>query len=201
LLERLAREGRLGAVGETGFDLYDARFRETEKTQEALFELHLETALARDLPLVLHVRKAMHKVFAASGRLKKCRAVIFHSWPGTAADGASLLRRGINAYFSFGTAILLNHREAMRCCASFPAERLLLETDAPYQPPRGKTFSSYGDIALVLGAASALRAEAGGKSSDPEELERIVAANFRAAFAVDGIETGGTPFHRGPVPG
>jgi TatD DNase family protein len=185
-LETLAREGRLGAVGETGFDLYDGHFRETEKIQEELFEAHLETALAYDLPLVLHIRKAMHKVFAAAKRLKKCRALIFHSWPGTAAEGGSLLRRGINAYFSFGTTIMLNHREAIRCCASFPAERLLLETDAPYQPLRGRAFSTYEDLKAVLETAAALRTGTDGESPDPSGLECTVAGNFRAAFNVGG---------------
>jgi len=52
-LDSLARQGRLAAVGETGFDLYNADFRETEKTQDELFAAHLETCLRYDLPLVI----------------------------------------------------------------------------------------------------------------------------------------------------
>jgi TatD DNase family protein len=179
LLETLAAENRLDAVGETGFDLFDAAFRETEKEQERLFEAHLSLALRKDLPLVLHVRRAMHKVFARSGELKKCRAVIFHSWPGTRGEGESLLRRGINAFFSFGNAILLNHREAMRCSAAFPAERLLAETDAPYQPLRGKAFSSWADLPGILAAFSSLRGETG-------DMEGMIEKNFRDAFGFAG---------------
>jgi TatD DNase family protein len=180
LLETLAAEDRLDAVGETGFDLFDAAFRETEKEQERLFGAHLSLALRKDLPLVLHIRRAMHKVFACSGELKKCRAVIFHSWPGTRGEGEALLRRGINAFFSFGNAILLNHREAMRCCAVFPAERLLAETDAPYQPLRGKAFSSWADLPGILAAFSALR----GKTGD---MESVIEKNFRNAFGFAGM--------------
>jgi TatD DNase family protein len=178
ILETLAAEGRLVAIGETGFDLYNAAFRETEKIQDELFAAHLETALRHDLPLVLHVRRAMHKIFAFSSALKKCRAVIFHSWRGTLGDGEALLRRGINVFFSFGTSIMLNHREAIRCCSLFPLERLLTETDAPFQPLRGKQFSSYADLAFIVKAMAALR----GEGMSPEDMENSIEDNFRRAF-------------------
>ena len=74
---------------------------------------------------MLHVRRAMHKIFPYTGALKKLPAVVFHSWPGSPDEGFSFLRRGINAFFSFGTTIMLNHKNAIRSCAAFPAERLL----------------------------------------------------------------------------
>jgi TatD DNase family protein len=187
LLERLAAGGRLRAVGEAGFDLYGPEFRETEKLQDELFARHLETALNYGLPLVIHVRRAMRKIFACSAPLKKLPAVIFHSWPGTLGEGEALLRRGINAYFSFGAVILLNHKEARRCCASFPADRLLTETDAPSQPPRGREFSRWADLPLILrGMAEPRRAGGGpgGSGGDltVEDLEKTVDGNFRRAF-------------------
>jgi TatD DNase family protein len=174
LLNSLAARGRLRAVGETGFDLYNAAFRETEKIQDELFTAHLETALRYDLPLVIHSRRAMRKIFARTQALKRCRAVVFHSWSGTLGEGEALLGRGINAFFSFGAAITLNHREAVRCCAAFPADRLLTETDAPFQPLRGRDFSCYADIMVVIGAMEALRGVT--------KMEEIIERNFRAAF-------------------
>jgi TatD DNase family protein len=182
-LEELAKQGRLAAVGETGFDLYNSSYRETEAIQDELFAIHLEVALRYGLPLVLHVRRAMHKIFAVDGKLKKCRAVIFHSWPGTLEEGQALLRRGVNVFFSFGTTIMLNHREAMRCCSAFPPERLLLETDAPYQPLRNRPYSSWNDLPLILENAAALRRGAGTAASDPAELEKLVEANFMSVFS------------------
>jgi TatD DNase family protein len=181
-LETLAAEGRLAAVGEAGFDLYNTAFRETETIQDELFDAQLETALRYALPMVLHVRRAMHKVFARTTRLKKCRAVIFHSWSGTVGEGEALLKRGVNGFFSFGTTILLNHREAMRCCASFPPMRLLTETDAPYQPLRGTAHSGWADLPRILTAAGSLRREADAQGTDSGELEHIIEANFRRAF-------------------
>jgi TatD DNase family protein len=181
----LAAAGRLGALGETGFDLYNDEYRASEKAQDEIFALHLETALRYGLPLVLHVRRAMHKVFACTGELKKLPAVIFHSWSGTLGEGEALLRRGVNGYFSFGAPILTNHKEALRCCALLPAERLLLETDAPYQPPRGRAFSCWEDLPLISQAAADLRKAAGSPGGTPEELEALVEANFFRAFQGD----------------
>ena len=177
-LHALSAENRLDAIGETGFDLFDERFRAAEKVQDGLFAEHLEIAIAKGLPMVLHVRRAMHKVFALSQRLKKVPAVIFHSYPGTAREGGDLLKRGVNAYFSFGTTLLLNHKIARQACAGLPLERLLTETDAPYQPLRGIGYSAWRDLPAILGGMLALR----GEGLPAQELERIICGNFFTAY-------------------
>jgi TatD DNase family protein len=184
LLESLAGEGRLHAVGETGFDLYNGVYRDSEAVQDELFAVHLELALRYGLPLVLHIRRAMHKVFAHAGALKRLPAVVFHSYPGTAGEGEALLRRGINGFFSFGTPIVLNHKEAIRVCAGLPPDRLLLETDAPYQPLRGAPFSRWADLAVVLRGAADIRREAGNTGGTEAELEAAVDRNFYRAFGL-----------------
>jgi TatD DNase family protein len=181
-LETLAGGGRISAVGETGFDLYDFSFRDTEAEQDALFAAHLELARRFALPLVLHIRRAAHKVFAHSASLKKVPALVFHSYSGTLREAEDLLKRGINAYFSFGTGILLNHKEARRSCALLPAERLLLETDAPYQPLRGRAFSSWADLDAILHEAASLRLGAEKGPSSPAALEALTDENFRRVF-------------------
>jgi TatD DNase family protein len=124
----------------------------------------------------------MEKIFSHTKTLKRLPAVVFHSWPGVPDEGFSLLRRGINAFFSFGTVIMLNHKRAVRSCAAFPAERLLFETDAPWQSLQGKQFSSWGDLPAVLGAAAALRREAEMPGGDAAELERVTDQNFYRVF-------------------
>jgi TatD DNase family protein len=177
-LGKLAAEGRIQAVGETGFDLFNQGYRDTEALQEELFRAHLEIGERYGLPLVLHIRRAMHKVFAHARALKKLPALVFHSYSGTAAEGEALLKRGINAWFSFGAAILLNHKTAMNACARLPRDRLLLETDAPYQPLRGAPFSRWADLPAILSGAAGLRGE------DEEELEAAVDGNWKRAFGV-----------------
>ena len=180
-LHALAAENRLDAIGEAGFDLFDERFRAAEKAQDGLFAEHLEIAIAKGLPMVLHARRAMHKVFAFSRQLKKVPAVIFHSYSGTAWEGGDLLKRGVNVYFSFGTTILLNHKVARQACTGLPLGRLLMETDAPYQPLRGAGFSAWRDLPAILGGILALR----GERLSAQELERIIYGNFFTAFLRD----------------
>ena len=182
-LASLASEGRIAAIGETGFDLYSTQFRETEKIQDELFAVHLELALRYNLPLILHVRRAMHKIFLHTRSLKALPAVIFHSWPGVPDEAFSLLRKGIRAFFSFGTTLLLNHKNAIQSCAALPSEHLLLETDAPYQPLRGNNYSSWKDLSIILAEAVKIR-KGGvcGEKSEIESFEQIVDSNFFKIF-------------------
>ena len=183
LLQSLGVQGRLDAVGETGFDLYGERFRSGEKIQDEIFACHLEIAVKYELPIVLHVRRAMHKIFPLANELKKIPAVVFHSWPGIKAEGEALLKRGINVFFSFGTVVLKNHRQAMACAALFPSDRILLETDAPYQSLRGKTFSSWQDLGLICSRIAALRKEANSPCASPQDLEEHTSKNFFQVFS------------------
>jgi len=183
LLNSLAVEKKLDAVGETGFDLYNEKFKAAENIQDKLFNKHLETALHRGLPMILHIRKAMHKIFPFAKQLKKIPAVVFHSWPGTRGEAEALLKRGINAYFSFGTVVLKNHKEAMASAAILPAERILLETDAPYQPLHGKAFSTWQDLSQICSCIADLRKYANSSCATPEELEAQTTKNFLRIFS------------------
>ncbi|MDR2445916.1 MAG: TatD family hydrolase [Treponema sp.] len=185
-LYNLAAENRLHAIGETGFDLFNAQgrsaggvdYRMTEKVQEELFNAHLDLAAAKGLPLVLHLRRAMNKVFAYSKQLKKLPSVILHSYSGTYEDGKTLLRRGVNAYFSFGTPLLLNHKTARSACARLPLGRLLSETDAPYQPLRKEPFSHWGNLPAIVEGMAQLREE----TINKEDLMAIIEDNFQRAY-------------------
>jgi len=183
LLNSLAAEERLDAVGETGFDLYNEKFKAGESIQDSLFNNHLEIALHWGLPMILHLRKAMHKIFPFAKQLKKIPAVVFHSWPGTRGEAEAMLKKGINAYFSFGTAVLKNHREAIASAGILPVERILLETDAPYQPLRGKEFSTWRDLSQIRACIAGLRKNSGSKCVTPEELEEQTTKNFYRVFA------------------
>ena len=185
LLNSLAADERLDAVGETGFDLYNGKFKAAENIQDTLFNNHLDIALRLGLPMILHLRKAMHKIFPFVKRLKQIPAIVFHSWPGTRGEAEALLRKGINAYFSFGTVVLKNHKEAIASAAILPAERILLETDAPYQPLRGKDFSSWQDLSQICSCIADLRKEAGSPCATPEELEIQTTKNFYRIFTMN----------------
>jgi TatD DNase family protein len=186
-LETLALEKRIHAVGEAGFDLFNSDFKATEKVQEKIFNHHLDVALQYNVPIVLHIRRAMHKIFLYTKELKRLPAVVFHSYSGSLDEAASVLKRGINGYFSFGGAVLMNHKNAMCCAARLPAEKLLFETDAPYQPVYPKKYSCHSDVFTVIRCAAKLRETAGGflnstGENTAVELEKISDDNFNTIF-------------------
>jgi TatD DNase family protein len=182
MFEALVRGSRLNAAGEIGFDLFDEYYRSTEKEQDAVFHDQLVLAMHYDLPVILHARKAIHKIFAYKKALKQIKAVVFHAFSGTDCEAMSLLAHGINAYFSFGTAILNNHKKAQKAVALIPAKRLLFETDAPYQPLRGNTHSHYCDLAPILEKAASLRREANTDYADRHTLETLTDTQFYQLF-------------------
>lgn len=180
-LSTLAASGRIAAIGEAGFDFFGdrperTRTPENEALQTAVFEFQLGLAERHGLPLLVHLRKAQDRLFAYSPRLARLPAVILHSYPGTAREGLDLLRRGVPAFFSFGAVILNNHKKAIEAAASLPLERLLAETDAPWQPPRGSAFCGFEAIGAVVSRLSALR------GLEPAAMEGRLEANFRAAY-------------------
>jgi TatD DNase family protein len=182
LFETLIADGSLDAAGEIGFDLFDERYRATEQEQDALFRDALAGAARYGLPVILHIRKAMRNVFAYKKALRKLKAVVFHGFSGTEGEAASLLAAGVNAYFSFGTALLNNHKKAEKAAALIPAERLLFETDAPYQPLRGHAYSHPRDLAPILEKAASLRREAGSPCADARSLETLTDTQFHRVF-------------------
>jgi TatD DNase family protein len=185
-LEALALSGRIAAIGEAGFDFFGdrperVRNAENESAQRAAFEFQLELAEHRGLPMLLHIRKAMDLVFEYAPRLKRLRGVVLHSYSGSAGEAASLLARGVPAWFSFGASVINGNKRAAAACASVPAERLLAETDAPWQPPRRGPSTRpdacrLEDLGLVIDGIAALR------GLGRARLEDILEMSFRTAY-------------------
>jgi TatD DNase family protein len=181
-LQELASSKKLHAIGETGFDFFDEEYRATSIIQEELFLFHLNIAKEFQLPIVLHIRKAMDKVFYYAKDLAKIPSVIFHSYSGTYREAEDILKRKVNAYFSFGTTIALNHKRAMEAASLLPTDRLLTETDAPYQPLRNNEFSSWKNIYTVIQTMADLRQQSGTACRTFEDVESQTDENFRKAF-------------------
>jgi len=185
-LSELALSGRIAAIGEAGFDFFGdrpERIRNPEnlRIQRAAFEYQLELAARTGLPLLMHLRKAGDLLFEYSGRLAKLSAIVLHSCPCTAGEAAALLRRGVNAYFSFGAAILNGHKNAIAAAAAVPASRLLSETDAPWQPPHGTGFAycRFEDIGSVVEGLARIRA------LPAEALIPQLEENFRKVYGLE----------------
>lgn len=156
-LEKLIAEKRIAAVGEIGLDRFNEEFAATIDLQKKLFSAQLEMAEIAELPVILHIRKAIPEVFEQIQELRKIKKVIFHSFSGTAAEAESILNHGVNAFFSFGKALLNGHKKAIETVKTLPEERILTETDAPYQPKKGESFSKPDDILLIAEKIAEIR--------------------------------------------
>lgn len=183
-LEGLLRDRRVQAIGECGLDFFTPEFSANRAAQEKAFAAQLEAAARHKVPVVVHARKAMQEIFAAAAALKKVPAVVFHSFAGSPADARSLLSKGINAYFSFGKPIVNGAKKAINCVRVLPLDRLLFETDAPYQTLKGEKATSPAEIADVYQAAFELRSAGSPYEARPSfiDFSAEVEKNFRAVF-------------------
>lgn len=175
-LTTLITDPRVVGVGETGLDyFYD---RSPRDVQQAAMAAHLTIARAAGKPVVLHIRDAHADAWAVVDAVPAVPGVV-HCFTGTPDEARAWLDRGYFLSFSgiatFPASDAL--REAARIC---PADRILLETDAPYLAPvpvRGRK-NEPANVAFTCMRLAAVRGEA------PEALARATAANAAAVFGL-----------------
>jgi TatD DNase family protein len=125
------------AVGEIGLDYhYDFSPR---AVQRDVFAAQAALATERGLPIVVHTREAFADTLAVLGATPGVRGVL-HCFSGTIEEARQALDLGF--YLSLAGIVTFPKAGDVRAMARFvPADRLLVETDAPYLAPvphRGK---------------------------------------------------------------
>jgi len=124
------------AVGEIGLDYHYSP--ETRDAQRALFAAQLEDARRRDLPVVIHTREAAADTRELLTEIPS-RGII-HCFTGEIAEARAHLDLGF--FVSISGIVTFRSADNVRETARYiPADRLLIETDAPYLAPvplRGK---------------------------------------------------------------
>ncbi len=171
------RHAKVVALGEAGLDYhYDNSPREA---QEQGFRTHIAAARESGLPLVIHSREAD----AETARIleeetgKGAFPAVLHCFTG----GPDLARRAValGLFISFTGILTFRNSDALRAIAAqLPADRILVETDAPYLTP-GKFRGKRNEPAYVVETAKVL-AETRGVSFD--EIARQTTANFFRLF-------------------
>jgi TatD DNase family protein len=136
-LTALAGQPRVVAIGETGLDYYRLNGRSVEEMawQRERFRVHVQAALATDLPLVVHTRSASRDTLAIL-REEGATAVggVFHCFTESADVARAALELGF--YISFSGILTFRNAAELRDVARFvPLERCLIETDSPYLAP------------------------------------------------------------------
>jgi TatD DNase family protein len=172
------RHPKVVALGEVGLDYhYDNSPRDA---QERGFRTHIAAARETKLPLVIHAREADDDVarILEEETGKGAFPAVLHCYTG----GRDLARRAIalGLYISFTGILTFKNSGALReIAAGLPADRILVETDAPYLAP-GRHRGKRNEPAFVVETANVV-AEARGVSFDA--IARQTTENFFRLFA------------------
>lgn len=136
----IENQPKIVAIGECGLDYYYDF--STPADQQASFQEQLRLARAMDLPVIIHTRDAEADTIAMledGGAGKGLRGVM-HCFTGSAELASRALDWGF--YISFSGIVSFKSAASLQAIArDVPADRLLIETDAPYLAPvpmRGK---------------------------------------------------------------
>ncbi len=177
-LAALASHPRVIGIGESGLDyFYDRSPREVQKEN---FRSHIRAARLAGLPLAIHARDADNDIanilqdeYVNGGKFQ----FLLHCFSSSRALAEAGVRLG--GYVSFsGILTFPKSNELREIARDLPADRLLVETDAPYLAPvpfRGKR----NEPAHVVHTAKVL-AEI--RHLGPEALAELTTANFRHLF-------------------
>src|ERR1700755_331466 len=174
----LTKHPKVVALGEAGLDyFYD---NGSPQAQARGFRAHIAAARATNLPLVIHTRDAdddRKRILEEELTHGPSRAGL-HCYTG----GRELAMRAIELGLSISFTGILTFKKsnALRALAAeLPADRIMVETDAPYLAP-GKSRGKRNEPAHVVEIARVL-AETRGVSLD--EISRQTTENFFRLFS------------------
>jgi TatD DNase family protein len=143
LLSRAALSPKIMAIGETGLDYFWNKGEHASlQWQRDRFATHIQAAISCDKPLVVHTRAASADTISMmqSEQAHRCGGVI-HCFTETWEVAKAALDMGFYISFS-GIVTFKNAADLREVALKIPADRILVETDAPYLAPaphRGKT--------------------------------------------------------------
>lgn len=177
-LVALSDHPKVVAIGEAGLDYhYDNAPRDAQATG---LRRHIEAARETGLPLVIHARSAdadMSEILREESG-KGAFPFVLHCF----SSGRALAETGVElgGYVSFsGILTFKNSEELRQIAADLPADRLLVETDAPYLAPvphRGRR----NEPSFVVNTAKVLAETRG---VPVEDIHRQTSENFFRLFA------------------
>jgi TatD DNase family protein len=173
-----AAHPKVVAIGEAGLDYhYDNSPRDA---QEQGFRAHIAAARQSKLPLVIHSREAdddMARILEEESG-KGAFPAVLHCFTG----GRDLAMRAValGHYVSFTGILTFKTSAALReIAAELPADRVLVETDAPYLAP-GPHRGKRNEPSFVVETAKVL---ATARNVSTDEIARITTDNFFRLFA------------------
>lgn len=172
-----AEHPRVVAIGETGLDFYYDK--SDRAVQQDLFRTHIAVARETGLPLIVHTRDAEAETAAilAEEREKGAFPALIHCFTASADFAAKVLDLGLTISLS-GIVTFKNAADLQAVAATLPADRILVETDAPFLAP----VPHRGRVCEPSFVADTARFVAGLRGVSANELADTTTRNFRALF-------------------
>ncbi|MFZ2266236.1 MAG: TatD family hydrolase [Azonexus sp.] len=162
------------AVGEIGLDYYVAG--NDPQRQEYFFVEQLKLAREFNLPVLLHVRRAIDQVLKQLRR-HPVRGGIAHAFNGSRQQAGEFIKLGFKLGFG-GAMSFAGSTRIRELAATLPLEAIVLETDAPDIPPawlaRGRNTPA--ELARLANVLADLR------GTPASSLAAQMAANARAVL-------------------
>ena len=181
----LTQHPKIVALGEAGLDYFYEHG--SPEAQARGFRAHIAAARATGLPLVIHTREADEdcgRILDEEMAKGTFRAVL-HCYTGGRELAMKAVAHGL--YVGFTGILTFKKSQALRdLAAELPADRILVETDAPYLAP-GKFRGKRNEPSYVVETAKVL-ADTRGVSLD--EISRQTTENFFRLFSK--VPPGGT---------
>jgi TatD DNase family protein len=143
------------AVGEIGLDLYVTDSDPVR--QEFFFVEQLKLAREFNLPVLLHVRRAVDQILKHLRRIR-VPGGIAHAFNGSRQQAEEFIKLGFK--LGFGGAMTYSGSTRIRALAAeLPLESIVLETDAPDIPPAWLNGgrNTPGELPRICGVLAALR--------------------------------------------
>ncbi|MBO4916179.1 MAG: TatD family hydrolase [Oscillospiraceae bacterium] len=176
-LRELAKHPKVVAIGEIGLDYYWAENPPREFQQE-VFRLQLALAEELELPVIVHDRDAHADSLEIVREFPNVRGV-FHCFSGSVEMARELWKLGWYVGFD-GPLTYKNAKKTVEVAAEAPAERILIETDAPYLAPvplRG-TRNDSRNLTHVAARLAEIR------GTTPEAIMELTAENGKRLFRI-----------------
>lgn len=172
-----ASHPRVIAIGETGLDYYYDH--SDRQVQQALFRRHIAVSRATGLPIIIHTRDAEEDTaeILRDEMEQGAFPALIHCFTASAGFARIVLDLGLTISLS-GIVTFKNAKDLQEVAAEIPADRLLVETDAPFLAP----VPNRGKVCEPAFVADTARFLAGLRGVAPELLAEQTTANFQRLF-------------------
>ena len=176
IIEKLASQPRVRAIGETGLDFYRTEPALQER-QKYSFRRHIELAKRVDKALVIHDRDAHRAVLDLLIEEGAPVKTIFHCYSGDAEMARECIEKGYILSFA-GTLTFKNAPALREAVKLVPLDQLLVETDSPFLAP----MPHRGALNTPAQIPTILRFMADERGEDVDELATAISNNCERLF-------------------